>query len=232
MLSIQTKLTRQALDGTITLPDTLFVMNAYDKPLCLAGACAAPLFSFNKPWLTGPEDKQANSTSLRATRTSAASPAHALKDTSGDSSSEGSSTSSSVSDPVSAPAATSPQTGSSSRAFVKGTYDDVLFPVLNHQFDQVRTCVQLTSAFTCSHSHGWVMWPDANLVQAAWQKTLSYPSHPVKLVNFPWENKTHTAFMRAGIYAAMDAQCGRVRWGLAPSPSALALERLEGLQRT
>ena len=145
-------------DGRLPLPDTLFVMNAYDKPLCPSGECPAPIFSYNKPWRqrTGGGEGGGSQREGAAKRSLLSNPS-SLRENVNRIASRG-----------------KPSTSAHNGVGVRGDlplrlleYDDVLFPVLNHPFDL--------------------------------------------LVYFPWENKSHVAMMRAGIYPAMDARCSRVR---------------------
>eukprot|EP00955_Chlamydomonas_euryale_P035044 349961-Chlamydomonas_euryale.AAC.18 len=156
---MQDELDRHTQNGTVELPDTLFVMNAYDKPLCPSGTCAAPLFSFNKPWFKDAPHEGATPAllqpslprPLRMSDGSGKKAAHLISAPQTDN----------------AAAAVVSKASAAGQAAASMAYDDVLFPVLNHPFDV--------------------------------------------LVNFPWQLKKSVAFMRAGIYAAMDAECSRIR---------------------
>lgn len=74
----------------------------------------------------------------------------------------------------------------------------------------------LTSAATAATTGSTV---PARGPAAAWGPQAQYDdvlfpvlNHPFDhLVHFPWAEKNDTAFMRAGLYPAMDARCARVR---------------------
>lgn len=184
---MQDELDKHTINGGIPLPDTVFVMNAYDKPLCPTGTCAAPIFSFNKPWLpqqqrqaqqqqqeqqqqqdsvqegtgiAGPSTTQGEAADGGARRVAVATKAAAVAIRASGGGSLSAATAATTGRTV-------PAMGSMAAWGPQAQYDDVLFPVLNHPFDH--------------------------------------------LVHFPWEEKNDTAFMRAGLYPAMDARCARVR---------------------
>jgi len=162
--SMQDEIEKYRRNSSVEIPDTIFVMNAYDKPLCLAGACAAPIFSYNKPWFPPEEQRAKREQQLQSQqRRRAAAVRSMVEGRIGHSARIG------------GLQETEDEEGELEALAPVDTvllgplmvYDDVLFPVLNHPFDQV--------------------------------------------VYFPWENKTHVAMMRAGIYPAMDARCSRVK---------------------
>lgn len=127
---MQDEIEKYRRNSSIEIPDTIFVMNAYDKPLCLAGACAAPIFSFNKPWfpreeLQAKRDQQMQSQQLRrsalARRSVVGSQSMQIggEEEGGDEAEEGE------------------VPGEVVTLGPSMAYDDVLFPVLNHPFDQI-----------------------------------------------------------------------------------------------
>lgn len=153
------ELERHIRSHGLQFPDTVFVMNGYDKPLCPAGMCAAPVFSFGKCWDPAPGDAGCYPDAAKGSP--AASSVQELQ----------------TNTTMAGVAAGSAAMSTASKRKRHSPYDDLLLPVLNHPFDQ--------------------------------------------LVSYPWALKTNKAFMRAGLYAAMAANCSRVQLvRLAAKPSA------------
>ena len=186
-------------NGTLDLPDTLFVMNAYDKPLCPAGTCAAPLFSYNKPWLqqAGPEAGEASdgdeASNTRQSTTAA--------------SEVGRRRTASVEQPLNEVVSTTAK----SRLLIEATA-----AVIGRKGIAGASSikVQRPSAMAASSSAAATSPQPVELPPDVAYDDVLFPvlNHPFDhLVYFPWGPKKHATMMRAGIYAAMNARCSRVK---------------------
>ena len=191
-------------NGTLDLPDTLFVMNAYDKPLCPAGTCAAPLFSYNKPWLqrAGPEAEEAGEASdgdEEASNTRQSTTA---------ASEVGRRRTASVEQPLNQVVSTSAK----NRQLIETTAAVIGRKGIVGASSSLK--VQRPSAMAASSSAAVTSPQPVELLPDVAYDDVLFPvlNHPFDhLVYFPWGPKKHATMMRAGIYAAMNARCSRVK---------------------
>ena len=189
-------------NGTLDLPDTLFVMNAYDKPLCPAGTCAAPLFSYNKPWLqrAGPEVGEAGEASDRDEASNTRQSTTAASEV-------GRRRTASVEQPLNEVVSTTAK----SRLLIEATA-----AVIGRKGIAGASSikVQRPSAMAASSSAAATSPQPVELPPDVAYDDVLFPvlNHPFDhLVYFPWGPKKHATMMRAGIYAAMNARCSRVK---------------------
>ncbi|KAG1671399.1 hypothetical protein FOA52_011896 [Chlamydomonas sp. UWO 241] len=258
---IQDELNLHRAAGTLTLPDTLFVMNAYDKPLCPVGTCSAPLFSFNKPWAAagGPAAGAMENASSEAlpgagaevdagsgggegqeqrgqgqeqrvgagagvSVAAASGAAASIRAASGDGGGTGASgpaeggsggasdgaTSSAQPLPrrLHAPRRSTDGGGSSGGSKVAAPASDVAA--------RSTAAAGMSAAAAAGKAAADLAYDDVLF------PVLNHPFDT--LVAFPWEAKTPTAFLRAGMYAAMDVQCARMQlYKLAQMPVSQGL---------
>ena len=205
--------------GLLQIPDTLFVMNAYDKPLCPVGSCSAPIFSYNKPWR--PKDNEGvaaadpRQQSLPSTSRLLQQQQHRVAGRQGGRGGTQRQQQrlrrvAGMSDPGRASASMGRRGGGFIPGYMKlsiGKPNLIENPSLGRasSLDSDGTLVTASepSAAVPAHmlEYDDILFPVLN--------------HPFdSLVYFPWPNKSHVAMMRAGIYPAMDARWGKSTSGL------------------